>query len=158
MKVYELGLRHITLRNDMKKDLEKLEIIKERLKMGNYISDYAKSQERRFVDELEAKITIAKWVDEHYDSMVVENDTRRSIKIRLPKWDGKAKRFSCFDSELVISDHGEGDWIRALNRVFECRLDWTPILFADILRNQDCMDEWCEELHNSYRERGVYGY
>jgi len=164
-----LGLKHILLREDALKSLKALPAIKQRLESGNYASQVVKAQERQFVDELEAKIEVAKWVDERYESLQPDNG-RLSMPISLPRWNPDKREYTLFEGKLYVSRSVENyvnqrlnigtdyDWIMVSHDVFGSRLDWNPILFADILRNQGRMDEWCKEMHESKRAIGVYGY
>ena len=165
----ELGLKHILLREDTLKSLKALPAIKQRLESGDYISQVVKSQERQFVDELEAMVYVAKWVDERYESLQPDNG-RLFIPIFLPRWNPDKREYTIFESKLYVCRKVENyvdqrlnigtdyDWIRASHDVFDSRLDWNPILFADILRNQGRMDEWCKEMHASKKAMKVYGY
>ena len=152
-------MKHILIREDEKRRINQLPIIRKRLEENNYVSVAGRKIEQEFYDSVSAMLSIYEWADEHFEQAkeVLGTDGKKRIveDVKLPYYDEDAKKVVSVLGNVTMweysDNYGRHHWIYPSVDFRGRRLDWQEELFADILLHQDNFEEWCERYTESLR-------
>ena len=140
---------HLCLPSEHLRALRAVESIKERLNTHTYVSQAAKRHDENFVRKIESQQLVYEWFEKHYPEFKPNPKDANHLcrPILLPFFDAEKRVVVPADSFLYIRYDAKEKthWVSASHDFMNKRLDWSPMLFLDILENQDRFDEWCKD-------------